>query len=122
MAFTVIGEYDALHRGPGEQQGGVCFTCGAPRRNQMYRPGGELVVDLGPTVDHVTDLDNRVHSFRKVAVCETCIRELTVIAGGVVQDQVDRDNVEHWKARALQAEKDLEQRNKVIGQMQRISV
>ena len=106
MAFTVVDEFDD------KAFGGGCFGCGSPRRNQEYRPQGEMLVDLGPLVDCVEDLDGNLHGFKKPILCETCIRELTTLIGGLVPEQIDRDNLDHWQARAKQAEsrvKDLEE-------------
>jgi hypothetical protein len=91
MAFTVTHEYDD------KTFGGGCFTCGAPRRNQQFRPGGEMLIDLGPLVDTVEDLDGNLHGFKKPIICETCVRELAVMVGCITPTQVERDNIDHLK-------------------------
>ena len=108
MAFTVVDEY------PAHTFGGGCFSCMSPRRNDKYRPTGEMLVDLGPLVDTVQDLDGTIHGFKVPIICETCIRELTALIGGITPEQIDRDNIDHWKARAMVAEKDAEQLRKVL--------
>ena len=92
MAFTVVHEYDD------KTFGGGCFTCGAPRRNQSFRPGGEMLIDLGPLVDTVEDLDGNLHGFKKPIICETCLRELAAMVGCITPTQIDRDNIDHLKA------------------------
>lgn len=116
MAFTVVAEYDD------KTFGGGCFTCGAPRRNQAFREGGEMLVDLGPLVDTVEDLDGNLHGFKKPIICETCIRELTALIGGITPDKIERDNVDHWKTRAIQAEKDAKDLRDLIRKMQEVRV
>lgn len=91
MAFTIVPEYDD------KTFGGGCFTCGAPRRNQSFREGGELLIDLGPLVDTVEDLDGNIHGFKKPIICETCIRELAAMVGCVTPDRIERDNIDHLR-------------------------
>jgi hypothetical protein len=89
MAFTVVGEYDD------KAFGGGCFTCWAPRRNQSFRPSGEVLIDLGPLVDTVEDLDGNLHGFKKPVICETCVRELATMVGCITPTQIERDNIDH---------------------------
>ena len=105
MAFTIVDEFDD------KAFGGGCFGCGSPRRNEEYRATGEMLVDLGSLVDCVEDLDGNLHGFKKPILCETCIRELTTLIGGLTPDQIEKDTLADWKARAVAAEarvKDLE--------------
>ena len=115
MAFTVVDEY------PAHAFGGGCFACASPRRNDKYRPTGEMLVDLGPLVDTVTDLDGNIHGFKVPILCETCIRELTAMTGGITPEQIDRDNLDHWKARAVAAEKDAAQLRSVLDRVNRVT-
>jgi hypothetical protein len=116
MAFSFVHEYDA------QTFGGACFSCGAPRRNTLYNPTGERLIDLGPIVDTVMDLEGNIHGFKKPVICETCVRELTVMIGGTVADQIDRDNIEHWKARALSAEKEMTRLTNLFSRIQQVKV
>lgn len=111
MAFSFVHEYDD------QTFGGACCSCSAPRRNGI----GERLVDLGPLVDVVQDLDGNIFGFKKLIMCETCINELTTMVGGTPRDRIERDNVEHWKHRALTAEKDAARVHSILERMQKIT-
>jgi len=100
MAFNLIPEYP-----PGHPAGGACISCRAPRRQDLYRPTGEHLVDLGFYCDVTTDMEGQPAFVEVAAVlCETCARELATLIGYVEPDYVAKDNLKHWRDRAEKAE------------------